>query len=99
MEGHADIPRGSSSNLPRREAFVFRKMRARVWNFFDADAADDTDKQLNIRAVAPSGRPFSGEALRTSPEGEAFVFRKMQAWRGEKTMMKMEVNRHEDEGR
>lgn len=74
-------------------------MRARVWNFFDADAADDTDKQLNIRAVAPSGRPFSGEALRTSPEGEAFVFRKMQAWRGEKTMKQMEVNKHEDEGR
>lgn len=47
MEGHADIPWGSSSNLPRREAFVFRKM---------------------------------------------------QAWRGEKTMMQMEGNRHEDEG-
>ena len=47
MEGHADIPRRSPSNLLRRGGF----------------------------------------------------FRKMQAWKGEKTMMQMEGNRHEDEGR
>ena len=81
MEGHADIPRGSSSNLPRREAFVFWKC-GRGCGFFSTRMPRMT--RINSWTFVLSRRPdapFPEKPFEPPPKGRLLFLGKCR--RGE----------------